>query len=122
MFSDEDVFFEFGGDSVSVQQLITAAKAYGINLTMEQVFLHASLADMAKVALALDTSEELRDGETSASQSSWVLHDTEIEAVAQQCDVVAEDLENTYPCTPTQKSLTVRQWNLLRSYELVRRV
>ncbi|KAF2823438.1 non-ribosomal peptide synthetase module [Ophiobolus disseminans] len=109
MFSDEDVFFEVGGDSISAQKLVTAAQGYGIHLTVEKIFLHASLSEMAEVAITVPIGEGAHDVEASARvnplPSSWLLKDTEIDAIARQCNIAAEELENTYPCTPMQESL-----------------
>jgi hypothetical protein len=109
MFNDEDVFFEVGGDSVSAQKVITAAKRYGIHLTIEQIFLNASISEMAEVATLVGTGEGTPDDKASptagSNPSSWLLKHMDVDAIAQQCNVAAEDLENAYPCTPMQESL-----------------
>ncbi|XDG04592.1 hypothetical protein ABKA04_004207 [Annulohypoxylon sp. FPYF3050] len=104
-FADEDVFFEVGGDSISAQKLITAAKGHGIVLTMEQLFVHASIEEMAEVASIIPFKET---GDNVAPFSSFdqsaSLEDVRRE-IAEVCGVPGDKVENAYPCSPMQKSL-----------------
>lgn len=58
-FSDHDVFFEVGGDSISAQNLSVAAQKQGILLTKEQIFMQASLGGIATVAHVVDVGDEI---------------------------------------------------------------
>ncbi|KAI0881677.1 non-ribosomal peptide synthetase module [Annulohypoxylon maeteangense] len=104
-FADEDVFFEVGGDSISAQKLITAAKGLGIILTMEQLFVHASIEEMAEVASLIPFKEI----ETNAAPFSSLSHLTPLQdikaSIAEICNVSEDKIENAYPCSPMQKSL-----------------
>ena len=42
-FSEEDAFFEVGKNSIRALELVTAAQARGIFLTVEQIFVHVAL-------------------------------------------------------------------------------
>ncbi|KAI1462852.1 non-ribosomal peptide synthetase module [Annulohypoxylon moriforme] len=104
-FADEDVFFEVGGDSVSAQKLITAAKGRGIILTMEQLFVHASIEEMAEVASLVPLKEIHSNVAPFSSFSHSVpLQDIKI-SIAEKCGLFEDSIENAYPCSPMQKSL-----------------
>ena len=109
-FSDEDVFFEVGGNSILAQNLVTAAQKQGIRLTVPQIFMHASLEEMADIAHVLDISEEdaVNRASTLKPFGLWIedssLHD-KIEAIATKCKVPSSRIETAYPCSPMQESL-----------------
>ncbi|KAI2463313.1 non-ribosomal peptide synthetase module [Annulohypoxylon bovei var. microspora] len=104
-FADEDVFFEVGGDSISAQKLITAAKRRGIVLTMEQLFVHASIEEMAEVA-SLVPFKEIQSNATPFSSLGHLesLQDMK-NSLAEICGVPEDKIENAYACSPMQKSL-----------------
>lgn len=112
MFSDDDIFFEVGGDSVSAQRLITIAAAQGILLTMEQIFLHASLEAMATVSQVLQDPEPLRNDDSTALLDNSPSLGSRIQeqraSISSKYEMAAEQLEDVYPCTPMQQSLVAQ--------------
>lgn len=112
MFSDDDIFFEVGGDSVSAQRLITMAAAQGILLTMEQIFLHASLEEMAAVSQVLQDPEPSRNDDSTALLDNLPSLGSRIQeqraAISSKYEMAAEQLEDVYPCTPMQQSLVAQ--------------
>ncbi|KAL2138859.1 hypothetical protein VTI28DRAFT_6097 [Corynascus sepedonium] len=109
-FSDNDVFFEVGGDSISAQHLISAAKKQGILLTMEQIFMHASLEEMARVARVADDAAANKTStrpKTLSGLSSGEQHPMQdkLDAIAMKCGVIPGNIEDAYSCSPMQESL-----------------
>ncbi|RDW84209.1 uncharacterized protein DSM5745_04535 [Aspergillus mulundensis] len=113
-FLDEDVFFDVGGDSVRSQMLIMTAEKRGILLTMEQIFMNPSLEEMASVArvVTVTVQEEVHDDTPKPfaliqSHGHGNLQDT-LQAVASQCQISPERIEDMYPCSPMQESLVAQ--------------
>ncbi|KAK4171230.1 putative Nonribosomal peptide synthetase [Triangularia setosa] len=104
MFGDEDIFFDVGGDSVLAQKLITVARIQGIHLTMEQIFINAALADMAKVAIVV-TAPDAQSVSSLLTFSGEHVSLKDREIMARKCNVTIADIENVYSCTPMQESL-----------------
>lgn len=110
-FKNEDIFFEVGGDSIRAQQLIAAAKKQGIALTMEHIFLNASLEDMSDT-IEFITNDENGDTEQTSVLEPFSLLETKEQSLDQIRHVIATKLnvselaiENAYPCSPMQESL-----------------
>ncbi|KAL4789632.1 hypothetical protein BDV19DRAFT_394889 [Aspergillus venezuelensis] len=113
-FLDEDVFFDVGGDSVRSQMLITAAEKRGIILTMEQIFMNPSLEEMAGVArvVTVKVQDEVPDDTPKPfaliqSHGHGSLQDI-LHAVAVQCKIPPNMIEDLYPCSPMQESLVAQ--------------
>ncbi|KAL6232020.1 hypothetical protein BDW75DRAFT_243380 [Aspergillus navahoensis] len=113
-FLDEDVFFDVGGDSVRSQMLVIAAEKRGILLTMEQIFLNASLEEMASVAKVATVKLKEEDSD-DAPKAFALLHGSDygslqgtLEAVSAQCRVSTDKITDVYPCSPMQESLVVQ--------------
>lgn len=106
-FFDEDVFFDVGGDSVRSQMLISAAGKQGIHLTMEQIFMNASLEEMASVAQVVEVKED--DIGYGLQPFALIREPGPLEQilndVAAKCNVKLEEIENMYPCSPMQEAL-----------------
>ncbi|PLB35929.1 uncharacterized protein BDW47DRAFT_127670 [Aspergillus candidus] len=105
-FFDEDVFFDVGGDSVRSQMLLTAAGKQGIHLTMEQIFMNASLEEMATAAQIV----EVREDDTDYDLQPFTLIrglglEQTLGEVAAKCNVQTDKIENVYPCSPMQEAL-----------------
>ncbi|KAL5120861.1 hypothetical protein ACEQ8H_001342 [Pleosporales sp. CAS-2024a] len=109
MFTDEDIFFEVRGDSISAQKLINVSKNHGICLTMEQIFMHASLSEMAQVAIMTNSNGESADTEDFAIVGKPIAHGTQsveiIEAIIKQSGLEKLDFDRAYPCSPMQEAL-----------------
>ncbi|KAL4735231.1 hypothetical protein BDV11DRAFT_212182 [Aspergillus similis] len=113
-FLDEDVFFDVGGDSVRSQMLIIAAEKRGILLTMEQIFLNASLEEMASVASVVTAKVQEQDADDAPKAFSLLqdlghssLQDI-LDAVSAQCRISADQIVDVYPCSPMQESLVAQ--------------
>ncbi|KAL2821794.1 hypothetical protein BDW59DRAFT_181088 [Aspergillus cavernicola] len=117
-FLDEDVFFDVGGDSVRSQMLIIAAEKRGILITMEQIFMNASLEEMASVARIVTVKvkrEDEDEDEDDTSQPFALIQgpghsslQNALEAVAAQCRISLDKIEDAYPCSPMQESLVAQ--------------
>ncbi|MFI0982766.1 amino acid adenylation domain-containing protein [Streptomyces sp. NPDC021093] len=46
----DDNFFELGGDSISSMRVVSQARENGLSLTVQQIFLHRTVAELADVA------------------------------------------------------------------------
>ncbi|KAL4986018.1 hypothetical protein BDW68DRAFT_198330 [Aspergillus falconensis] len=113
-FLDEDVFFDVGGDSVRSQMLIIAAAKRGILLTVEQIFLNASLEEMASVARMEPV--KVKEGDADDTPKAFaLLHDPGhgslqdiLGAVSAQCRIPTDQIADVYPCSPMQESLVAQ--------------
>lgn len=98
----EDNFFALGGDSLTAMRLVSACRAQGLELSVANTFGNPTLSAMASTV----------QGSVSAERNelvpfSMITRDIEsacLEA-AQACEADAGDIEDIYPCTPTQESL-----------------
>ncbi|TQV97208.1 HC-toxin synthetase [Cordyceps javanica] len=109
-FTDQDVFFDVGGDSISALDLAVASQRQGIILTVEQIFFNASLEDMAKVAtLSQNGIEEIIDlpPEPFDLLSPMFPLEVQTNTLTRLCHVAPDKIENAYPCTSMQESLVV---------------
>lgn len=112
MFTPSDVFFEVGGDSISTQRLIDTARERGLRLTMEQIFLNASLEEMAAVAVLEESWPEhaeaiVREGDEGETIRSvgTSLGKAKVADIARACNMAEEDIESVYPLSAMQHSL-----------------
>ncbi|KAG8158236.1 hypothetical protein KVR01_011997 [Diaporthe batatas] len=117
-FSNEDVFFEVGGDSITAQRLVEAAAKEGIHLTMEQIFMNASLEDMAGTARLVEPPK----GHASVPDGDEILDrnreqdQVTLDEVAKYCGLPASSIESAYGLTPMQESLLVEHDGFSNSY------
>lgn len=97
-----DNFFVLGGDSLAAMKMVSACRDHGIEATVTQTFNQPTLAGMASVVRSCDTSaaEEM----AAFSMISRSVEEARVEA-AQACGSEASEVEDIYPCTPTQESL-----------------
>jgi amino acid adenylation domain-containing protein/non-ribosomal peptide synthase protein (TIGR01720 family) len=99
-----DHFFQTGGDSVMAMRMVAAAGDENLALTVADIFKYPQLSDLAReVANRKETriAEEVAPFElcVDAAEERTV----QLEAVAQQCGVTIEQIEDLYPCTPLQE-------------------
>ena len=117
----KDNFFRLGGDSVLSMRLIADARAQGIAMTVAEVFRKPVLEDMAQVIA------DGIDGETRAAAEEpayepfslikgKVAVDVCIEEAAQDCNVSVDDIEDIYPCDPTQEALMAASSHRPKAY------
>lgn len=109
-FSEDDGFFDLGGNSITAQTLATAAQAQGIFLTVEQIFLHVTLEEMAQEAVSKKPQHSNVTGALKSLKPFGLLNadismQEQIEGIGKACAVAADRVENAYPCTPMQESL-----------------
>ncbi|KAK9418949.1 putative Carrier domain-containing protein [Seiridium unicorne] len=111
-FNGDDVFFDVGGDSITAQHLIDAAAKDGIHLTMEQIFMHASLEDMAEIAQMAVPSTEL----SSVEGGDSLLDLDQLDTIAKNLNLPSGSIESAYGLTPMQESLLVEEEERPNSY------
>jgi amino acid adenylation domain-containing protein len=107
-------FFRLGGDSIKAMQLVAIGRHAGIVTTVESVFKHPVLWEMAVHIDSLSDGEDSRVPEpppfslldTSYSLSRMAPNVEELKTDASiQCDVAVELIEDIYPCTPLQEGM-----------------
>ncbi|KAG8411848.1 Nonribosomal peptide synthetase [Metarhizium acridum] len=108
--SANDDFFRLGGDSVTAMNLVSAARAKGVSITVRDIFTSPLLSEMA---LKLRKCEENQRNEPFdlLQTSSETLKGIKDE-VASQCGVPSEQVVDLYPCSPLQEgfmALSARQ-------------
>ncbi|KAK1984562.1 hypothetical protein LZ30DRAFT_426916, partial [Colletotrichum cereale] len=122
-----DSFFQLGGDSVAAMKLVALARREQVVTTVASIFEHPILGDLAVVIeqeeaarIGGANSEIAADEETIAPLALWdEVDDMSVESrservaqVAAQCQILAEQIEDIYPCTPLQEgmmAITMRQ-------------
>ena len=108
-----DHFFHIGGDSVGAIRAVAAAREnHQLRMTVADIFQHPQLAELAQF---LDqqgaNASPLIAEETDAEPFSLWRPIQEADAkkqldhIAAQCGVDADQIEDIYPCTPLQESL-----------------
>ena len=99
----DDSFFRSGGDSITAMQLAGIARDHGFNLTVEDVFTHPRLSDLAEIMVeesqqvdepTIEPFGLLRFGKSVARQKSATL-----------CGLDPVQIEDVFPCTPLQSGL-----------------
>ncbi|KAK2032543.1 hypothetical protein LX32DRAFT_501522, partial [Colletotrichum zoysiae] len=122
-----DSFFQLGGDSVAAMKLVALARREQVVTTVASIFEHPILGDLAVVIeqeeaarIGGANSEIAADEETIAPFALWdEVDDMSVESrservaqVAAQCQILPEQIEDIYPCTPLQEgmmAITMRQ-------------
>ncbi|KAK1139705.1 Nonribosomal peptide synthetase 4 [Aspergillus melleus] len=98
----DDNFFALGGDSVAAMRLVSVCRAFGLDLSVVGTFSNPTLSGMAGVVHIRDS-----EAQTEALPFSMITQDKDsacLEA-SRVCGSSPEDIEDIYPCTPTQESL-----------------
>jgi amino acid adenylation domain-containing protein len=102
----DDNFFNIGGDSISAMRLVSAARRNGILLSVEDVFKHPALRDMASVARIINGKDSIiNDIQTFSMAGTQDELKSHVDQAAKQCSVVADMIEDIFPCTPLQSGL-----------------
>lgn len=97
-----DSFFELGGDSVSAIRVVAAARRSRLKLSVEDMFLHPRLGDMAH-ALQPIVEERTSIAPELGHGSS---HDRDLHAeAAAACSCSPEAVTEVYPATPFQEAI-----------------
>lgn len=110
--SAQDDFFQIGGDSISAMKLVAAARRAEpvIFLTVAALFQHPRLADLARFTEAEDMFNVAPKSVVDAAPFTLSLEvpssrPSQIASIAEQCGVVADNIEDVYPCAPLQEGL-----------------
>ncbi|KAH7042843.1 putative non-ribosomal peptide synthase [Macrophomina phaseolina] len=100
----EHNFLRIGGDSIGAMRLVAAAGERGLSLSAADVFDTPILSDLAKVVKVAGEMPENHIVPFSLL-GAGVDRDDARRAVAGQCSVKPEEIEDMYPCTPLQEGL-----------------
>jgi amino acid adenylation domain-containing protein len=102
-----DNFFALGGDSLAAMRLSTVCREQGFDLSVISTFGNPTLAAMAAVVVSLNDSKAADGKATERAAFSLIPQpvDRAIEEASQVCGTEPANIEDIYPCTPTQESL-----------------
>ncbi|KAI4724364.1 nonribosomal peptide synthase SidD [Aureobasidium sp. EXF-10728] len=98
----EDNFFALGGDSLAAMRLVSTCRAQGLILSVIDTFGNPNLSAMASVVKVGDVQAQKEIQPFSTIKRP--VDDARLEA-AQACHTSVDNIEDIYPCTPTQESL-----------------
>lgn len=97
-----DNFFVLGGDSLAAMKMVSACRERGLEVTVTDTFNNPTLAALSSVARTCDAA--VKEEMPPFSMIGRSVNDACSEA-AEACGAEATDIEDIYPCTPTQESL-----------------
>ncbi|KAF9782556.1 Nonribosomal peptide synthetase gra1 [Fusarium sp. DS 682] len=101
-FGTESNFMGLGGDSIAAMKMIPIAQASGLSISVEDLFSHPVLRDLARVAQ--DNAPDLLRDIVPFSLVDAGTEQAELLAEASlYCNLQPQDLEDIYPCTPVQE-------------------
>ncbi|KAK4150824.1 Non-ribosomal peptide synthetase [Chaetomidium leptoderma] len=101
----DDNFFALGGDSLAAMRLVSVCREQGLDLSVTSTFGHPTLSAMATVVVNLCDSQTAHHEERTAFCLIPQPHESAIIEASQVCGTEPADIEDMYPCTPTQESL-----------------
>ncbi|KXG45667.1 AMP-dependent synthetase/ligase [Penicillium griseofulvum] len=103
----DDSFFGLGGDSLSAMNLVGAAQAEGIALTVSSIFNSPILVDMAKTCVVSDGAAEVEQESIKAFSllPSGVHLETLMDEISDSCEVSKDLVSDVYPCSAVQEGL-----------------
>ncbi|PLN75491.1 acetyl-CoA synthetase-like protein [Aspergillus taichungensis] len=102
-FSGTADFFRCGGDSMVAMALVARARKCGLALTVDDVFDHPVLADLAQVMRPERTKAPPVVPFQLLTSTAWSL-----QHLATECGVTPAEVEDVYPATAVQEKLLVR--------------
>jgi amino acid adenylation domain-containing protein len=100
--SASDNFFGLGGDSVSAMKLVAKARNDGLSLSVNEIFRHSRLSDMAK--MIGHCAWGIADIPPFALLGNQPIDALCAEACL-QCNITQDEIEDMYPCTALQEGL-----------------
>ena len=104
--SPGDNFFSIGGDSLTAMQLVGAARAQRIVLSVLDIFEAPILADMSRACGGLEaTAIPLDIKSFDLVQCPRSELDGILQEASTQCLLPAEQIRDIYPCSPLQEGL-----------------
>ncbi|ORX95071.1 hypothetical protein K493DRAFT_351909 [Basidiobolus meristosporus CBS 931.73] len=102
-----DSFFSLGGDSILAIRLVGAAHKAGFTLTVQDLYLHPTIAELASTCLPL--GPEIMDTRPVEKYSLLNLDLEQLgylmEHELPQHDIMPDDVVDIYPCSPMQEAL-----------------
>ena len=105
--TDSDTFFALGGDSFAAMNLVSAAQASGLSLTVADIFTHPGLAEMCAACKKNNPLQTVKPA--TIEPFSLIPADAPREEVladaSEVCGVEVEAIEDVYPCSPVQAGL-----------------
>ncbi|EKV21467.1 Nonribosomal peptide synthase Pes1 [Penicillium digitatum] len=102
----DDSFFGLGGDSLSAMNLVGAAQAEGIALTVSSIFNSPILIDMAKSCVVSEAIELKKETTLAFSLlPSGVNLEDLIDEITDNCEVSKDLISDIYPCSAVQEGL-----------------
>jgi len=100
----DDNFFVLGGDSLAAMRLVSVCRARSLNLSVTDIFGHPTLSAMGRVVRRSDVARTRTAREPFAMVGGGGIKDVRWDA-ARECGADPADIQDMYPCTPTQESL-----------------
>jgi aryl carrier-like protein len=102
----DDNFFSLGGDSVLAIKLVAAARTGGLDLSLEAIFDHPVLSDMASITKGLTRGEEtpIDIAPFSLLDRSWDIN-LVLQEARKRCSIAPHNIRDIYPVTPMQEGL-----------------
>lgn len=100
-----DNFFALGGDSLAAMRLVSVCREKGFDLSVINTFGNPTLSAMAAIVTILGDSQKAPQEERSAFSMIPRPADNAIAEASQVCGTEPTNIEDIYPCTPTQESL-----------------
>ena len=103
-----DNFFRMGGDSVLSMRLVARARAQGVSMTVADIFKAPTLKEMATLAMMDSQSSTAKHAEPVEPMSllkAKTNRSAIVSDAARDCGVAVEEVEDIYPCHPTQEAL-----------------
>ncbi|KAJ5810979.1 hypothetical protein N7447_010495 [Penicillium robsamsonii] len=107
-----DDFFQIGGDSVAAMRMVALQVARELQLTVATIFQHSNLSHLAHFLEEQSVEEQPEEPDPEPftlwqglAHADSVSQAQRLEWIARRCDVSVEEIEDVYPCTPTQEGL-----------------
>ncbi|CAG8122380.1 unnamed protein product [Penicillium salamii] len=103
----DDSFFALGGDSLSAMNLVGAAQAEGIALTVSSIFKSPLLIDMAKSCDAAGGAIQTKQADVKSFSliPCEIDQDALFDEVTDSCEVSKDLITDIYPCSAVQEGL-----------------
>ncbi|KAK9761919.1 hypothetical protein K7432_012810, partial [Basidiobolus ranarum] len=102
-----DSFFSLGGDSILAIRLVGAAHQVGLGLTVQDLYEHPTIAEIADASVVLDS--DYKTIKSIERYSLLGLNEDELQHIFHQDltsnSIELSQVEDIYPCSPLQEAL-----------------
>lgn len=106
---NENSFFDLGGNSVTVADLIAKAQESNMILSAEQIYLHPTLLELVSEIRINKPSTSVQHFEPFSLlpnlQSEQTSQQSLVQEISQACSVTSQQILDIYPCSPMQQAL-----------------